>query len=119
MKKRILLSYRYQEDVVKPLAEFLEISPEELMEIMIKKLDMAGLEALHPRAMQARRECLSKKLEFDLNLCILSDFLLLISMDDKERILDELEKMIDEGKDYESVLREGKRIILEILRRVE
>ncbi|MBC7109577.1 MAG: DUF1959 family protein [Archaeoglobi archaeon] len=116
MKRRILMSYRYQEDVVKPLAEFFGISTEELIEILIKRLDMAGLEALHPRMIQAKRECLERKIEIELNLCTISDFLSLISPEEKEKILKEIGRMIDEGRSYEEIIREGKKLILEILR---
>jgi len=116
MKRRILMSYRYQEDVVKPLAEFFGISTEELIEILIKRLDMAGLEALHPRMIQAKRECLERKIELELNLCTISDFLSLISPEEKEKILKEIGRMIDEGRSYEEIIREGKKLILEILR---
>lgn len=116
MKRRILMSYRYQEDVVKPLAEFFGISTEELIEILIKRLDMAGLEALHPRMIQAKRECLERKIEIELNLCTISDFLSLISPEEKEKILKEIGRMIDEGRSYEGIIREGKKLILEILR---
>ncbi|MDI3502355.1 MAG: energy-converting hydrogenase subunit [Archaeoglobi archaeon] len=116
MKRRILMSYRYQEDVVKPIAKFLGISPEELTEILIRRLDMAGLEALHPRMMQANRECLEKRIELELNLCTLSDFLSLLSFEEKEKIREEIGRMIDEGRSYEEIIEEGKKMILKILR---
>ncbi|MBC7114091.1 MAG: DUF1959 family protein [Archaeoglobi archaeon] len=116
MKRRILMSYRYQEDVVKPIAKFLGISPEELTEILIRRLDMAGLEALHPRMMQANRECLEKRIELELNLCTLSDFLSLLSSEEKEKIREEIGRMIDEGRSYKEIIEEGKKMILKILR---
>jgi len=116
MKRRILLSYRYQEDVVKPLAKFFGVSSEEFMEILIQRLDMAALEALHPRMMEARKECMKKKLELDLNLCVLSDFLSVLSQEEKEKILEEIERMVEEGEDYGKIFEEGKKKILEVLR---
>lgn len=116
MKRRILLSYRYQEDVVKPLAKFFGVSSEEFMEILIQRLDMAALEALHPRMMEAREECMKKKLELDLKLCVLSDFLSVLSREEKEKIMEEIDRMVEEGEDYEKIFEEGKKKILEVLR---
>ena len=47
MKMRIIDSYRWRQDIIEPISKELGISEEELEEILIKRLDMASLEALH------------------------------------------------------------------------
>ena len=49
MKGRILSSYRWQEDIIKPFSEEMDIAPETLEKILMRRLDMSSLEALHPR----------------------------------------------------------------------
>ena len=49
MKGRILNSYRWQEDIIKPFSKEMGITPNELEKILMKRLDMSSLEALQPR----------------------------------------------------------------------
>ena len=59
MKMRIVKSYRWQEDIIKPFSKELDISEEELEEILIKRLDMSSLEAIHPRFESSKERCLN------------------------------------------------------------
>ena len=61
MKKRILRSYRWREDVVIPFARELEISPDELEEVLMKRLDMSSLEAINPRFESSKVRCIKEK----------------------------------------------------------
>lgn len=116
MKRRILESYRWQEDVVKPLSRELEIDVEEFQDILMDKLDMSSLEALHPRFESARPRCIREKLHSDLQLCWLVDVMEIISVDDAEALKDEITEMVLAGREYSEALSEGRRRLHEILR---
>lgn len=116
MKRRILESYRWQEDVVKPLSRELEIDVEEFQDILMDKLDMSSLEALHPRFESARPRCIREKLHSDLQLCWLVDVMEIISVDDAEALKDEITEMVLAGREYSEALTEGRRRLHEILR---
>lgn len=116
MKRRILESYRWQEDVVKPLSRELEIDVEEFQDILMEKLDMSSLEALHPRFESARPRCIRDRLHSDLQLCWLVDVMEIISVDDAEALKDEITEMVLAGREYSEALTEGRRRLHEILR---
>jgi len=116
MKRRILESYRWQEDVVKPLSRELEIDVEEFQDILMKKLDMSSLEALHPRFESARPRCIRERLHSDLQLCWLVDVMEIISVEDGEALKDEITEMVLGGREYSEALAEGRRRLHEILR---
>ncbi|MDR2966414.1 MAG: DUF1959 domain-containing protein [Methanobacteriaceae archaeon] len=115
MKLRILRSFRWREDVVVPLATELEITIEELEKIFMNHLDMSSLEALHSTFESARTNCLSEKLHSDLRLCWLCDVLRIITEEEANEIKVKLVKEIINGKDYEEVLKDGKKQILNFL----
>jgi len=110
MKQRILRNYKYQEDVIKPIAELLEIPPEKLEDIIMEKHDMAALQWLQSRAEQDLRECLEKKVDVDLRLGLLS-ILGLISEDDAVEIRKDVRDGMASGKPYESAIEDAKEII--------
>lgn len=116
MKRRILESYRWQDDVVKPLSRELEIDVEEFQDILMDKLDMSSLEALHPRFESARPRCIREKLHSDLQLCWLVDVMEIISVDDAEALKDEITELVLAGREYSEALSEGRRRLHEILR---
>ena len=116
MKRRILESYRWQEDVIKPLSRELEIDVEEFQDILMDKLDMSSLEALHPRFESARPRCIREKLHSDLQLCWLVDVMEIISVDDAEALKDEITELVLAGREYSEALSEGRRRLHEILR---
>jgi len=72
MKKRILDSYRWQEDIIKPFSKEMGITPQELEKILMRRLDMSSLEALHPRFESSRYSCILDKIHSDLQLYRLS-----------------------------------------------
>lgn len=116
MKRRILESYRWQEDVVKPLSRELEIDVEEFQDILMDKLDMSSLEALHPRFESARPRCIREKLHSDLQLCWLVDVMEIVGVDDAEALKDEITELVLAGWEYSEALSEGRRRLHEILR---
>ena len=115
MKLRILRSFRWKEDIVTPLANDLKISNEEIEKILMNHLDMSSLEALHSTFESAKPNCISEKLHVDLKFCWLCDVLELITVEEANRIKINLVKEIIDGKDYNIVLEEGKKQILDLL----
>lgn len=115
MKLRILRSFRWKEDVVAPLASELEISNEELEKILMRHLDMSSLEALHATLESARPKCLSERLHADLRLCWLCDVMEIVTVEEANRIKISLVKEIINGKDYDMVLKDGKKQVLDLL----
>ncbi|KXB04653.1 hypothetical protein AKJ50_02165 [candidate division MSBL1 archaeon SCGC-AAA382A13] len=118
MKRRIFESYKYAEDLVKPLAETYELKDEEAVEEIIDKLDMLRLQGLHPRyermRKETRRRMLKEKVNLDLHLPLISDCLQIIDKETTDQIREEIVKnVIENDKKYEEVLEEGKNKIKE------
>ena len=72
LKRRILDSYRWQEDIIKPFSKEMNISTETFEMILMKRLDMSSLEALHPRWESSKYSCVMDKIHADLQICYLS-----------------------------------------------
>lgn len=115
MKLRILRSFKWKEDVVNPLAKELEISNEDMEQILMNRLDMSSLEALHATFESSRPNCLNEKLHADLKLCWLCDVMDIIDVFDANQIKMNLINEINNGLKYEMALKEGKRQILDLL----
>jgi energy-converting hydrogenase A subunit M len=115
MKLRILRSFKWREDVVIPLANELEITDEEFEKILMDHLDMSSLEALHPTFESAKPKCIAERLHADLRLCWLSDVMELITTEEADRVKMGLVKEILNGKEYDEVLQDGKKQILDLL----
>jgi Uncharacterized protein conserved in archaea len=60
MKMRIIESYRWKLDIIKPISKELGISEDQLEEILIRRLDMASLDALHPRYESSKHYCIKE-----------------------------------------------------------
>ena len=117
MKKRILDSYRWQEDIIKPFSKELGITTQELEKILMRRLDMSGLEALHPRFESSRYSCMLDKIHSDLQICWLSDVMEIISKEDADAIKDKIAKEVINGKSYEDAIVDGKKELIEYLMR--
>jgi len=115
MKLRILRSFKWKNDVVSPLAIELGITKEEFEKILMDHLDMSSLESLHSTFESARPRCLSKRLHADLRLCWLCDVMEIVTVDEANRIKMSLVKEIIDGKEYEKVLEDGKKQIVDLL----
>ncbi len=117
MKKRILDSYRWQEDIIKPFSEEMGITTHELEKILMRRLDMSSLEALHPRFESSRYSCMLDKIHSDLQICWLSDVMEIISKEDADAIKDKIAKEVINGKSYEDAISDGKKELIEYLMR--
>ena len=117
MKKRILDSYRWQEDIIKPFSKEMGITTHELEKILMRRLDMSGLEALHPRFESSRYSCMLDKIHSDLQICWLSDVMEIISKEDADAIKDKIAKEVINGKSYEDAISDGKKELIEYLMR--
>jgi len=117
LKRRILKSYRWQEDVIKPFSKEMDISQKTLEKILIKRLDMSSLEALHPRFESSKFRCIHDKIHTDLQFCWLSDVMEIISSGDADAIKNKIAKEVIEGKSYEDAIRKGKKELIEYLMR--
>jgi energy-converting hydrogenase A subunit M len=118
MKKRILESYKWQEDVVIPFAKELDISPEELEEVLMKRLDMSSLEAINPRFESSKLRCIKEKIHADLKLCWLCDVMNIITEEESEIIKNKIaHEVLKEDKPYLKAIEEGRKDLLEDLMR--
>lgn len=118
IKKRILTSFKWQDDIIIPFSKELKITPEELEEILMKRLDMSSLEALHPRFESSKLRCTKEMIHADLKLCWLSDVMNILTEDEVEHIIDKIAfKILGEGESYEKALEEGRRELVEYLKR--
>jgi energy-converting hydrogenase A subunit M len=118
MKMRIVKSYRWQEDIIKPFSKELNISEEDLEEILIKRLDMSSLEAIHPRFESSQERCLKERIDADLRLCWLCDVMNLLSAQEADEIKTKIAReIILENKTYKKALEEGWKDLLEYLMR--
>ena len=117
MKGRILNSYRWQEDIIKPFSKEMGITPNELEKILMKRLDMSSLEALQPRFESSKYICILDKIHSDLQICWLSDVMEIISKEYADAIKDKIAKEVVNGKSYEDAITDGKKELIEYLMR--
>lgn len=118
MKKRIIRSYRWQEDIIIPFAKELKITTEELEEILMKRLDMSSLEALQPRFESSRFNCTKERIHSDLKLCWLSDVMNILTEDETEEIKNKIaSEIVHQNEPYQKALEEGRRELVEYLKR--
>lgn len=118
MKKRILASYKWQKDVVVPFARELEISSEELEEILMKRLDMSSLEAINPRFESSKLRCMKERIHADLRLCWLCDVMNILTEEESETIQNKIAyEVLNEDKPYDIAIEEGRKDLLEDLMR--
>lgn len=118
MKRRIITSYRWHEDVVMPLARELKISAEDFEDILMKKLDMSSLEALHARFESAKPRCIKERIHSDLRLCWLVDVMNILTDKEADQIKNDItDKIIKKGESYDEALEDGREELLELLMR--
>lgn len=118
MKMRIVESYRWKLDIIKPISKELEISEDQLEEILIRRLDMASLEALHPRYESSKHYCIKEKLHSDLRLCWLCDVMNILSEEEAEEIKNKIaSEILTKGKSYQKAMEDGRKDLLEYLMR--
>jgi energy-converting hydrogenase A subunit M len=118
MKKRILSSYKWHQDVVIPFAKELDISPEELEEVLMKRLDMSSLEAINPRFESSQLRCIKERIHSDLRLCWLCDVMNIVTEEESEIIKNKIAyEVLKENKPYDKAIEEGRKDLLEDLMR--
>jgi len=116
MKKRILASYKWREDVIVPFSKELEISPEELEEILMKRLDMSSLEAINPRFESSKLRCLKERIHADLRLCWLCDVMNILTKEEAKTIQNKIAyNVLENNKNYEEAIEDGRADLLEYL----
>ena len=114
MKKRILHSYKWREDVIIPFAKELEISTDELEEILMKRLDMSSLEAINPRFESSKLRCIKERIHADLRLCWLCDVMNIITKEKSNTIKTQIAyEVLKENKPYNKAIEEGRKNLLE------
>jgi len=118
MKKRIIESYKWREDVVIPFANELEISPDELEEVLMKRLDMSSLEAINPRFESSQLRCIKERIHADLRLCWLCDVMNIVTEEESDRIQNKIaHEVLRKNKSYDKAIEEGRKDLLEDLMR--
>ena len=114
MKKRILHSYKWREDVIIPFAKELEISTDELEEILMKRLDMSSLEAINPRFESSKLRCIKERIHADLRLCWLCDVMNIITKEKSNIIKNKIAyEILNKNKPYDKAIEEGRKNLLE------
>ncbi|MDR2624684.1 MAG: DUF1959 domain-containing protein [Methanobrevibacter sp.] len=117
MKSRIIHSFRWEKDVIVPLSDELKIPVKEFEDILMDKLDMSSLEALHSTYESAKPKCLMEKLNCDLKLCWFVDVLGIINNDDYFDLKSKLMTKIANGEKYDGVLEFGKKEVYKLLKK--
>ena len=118
MKMRIIESYRWKVDIIKPISKELGISEDQLEEILIRRLDMASIDALHPRYESSKHYCIKEKLHSDLRLCWLCDVMNILSEEESEEIKNKIAaEILTKGKSYQEAMEDGRKDLLEYLMR--
>jgi len=116
MKKRILSSYKWHDDVIVPFAKELEISSEELEEILMKRLDMSSLEAINPRFESSKLRCIKERIHSDLRLCWLCDIMNILTEEEANNIQNKIAlDVLENNKNYKEAIEEGRADLLEYL----
>jgi energy-converting hydrogenase A subunit M len=117
MKRRIVKSFRWQEDLIIPFSTELKIKPDELEEILMNRLDMSSLEALNPRFESAKYRCIKERIHSDLKLCWLADVMNLLTVDESEDIKNRItSRIVKKHVKYEEALEEGRKELVEYLK---
>ena len=116
MKERILGSYAWQRDIIKPLSEGFECTPDELEDVFFKLFDMSTLEAFHSTFESAYDICLAQKFNADLRLCWFVGTLEIITENESDQLKQRLVDEVKSGKAYEDVLKEGQLELFELLK---
>ena len=118
MKKRIIESYKWREDVVIPFAKELEISTDELEEVLMKRLDTSSLEAINPRFESSQLRCIKERIHADLRLCWLCDVMNIVTEEESDRIQNKIaHEVLRKNKSYDKAIEEGRKDLLEDLMR--
>ncbi|WP_299525867.1 DUF1959 family protein [uncultured Methanobrevibacter sp.] len=118
MKKRILESFKWQQDVIIPISKEFNCETEDLEEIFMNLLDMSSLESLHGTLEFANYRCLLERIDADLRLPWYVDILGLLSVDQGEEIKNKIACEITDGKSYDDALNKGRNDLFNLLKNI-
>ncbi len=118
MKKRVVESFKWQEDVIIPFSKEFGCTTEELEDLFMNLLDMSSLEALHGTLEVANHECLLEKLDADLRLPWFVDSLELLTTKQGEELKNKVASEIVSGKSYDDALKEGRKDLFNLLKNI-
>ena len=118
MKKRVVESFKWQEDVIIPFSKEFDCTTEELEDLFMDLLDMSSLEALHGTLEVANHECLVEKLDADLKLPWFVDILELLSHKQGDELKNKVASEIESGKSYDDALKEGRKELFNLLNNI-
>ena len=107
MKLRVLRSFKWNAQIVHPLAQEFGIEDEEFEEILMNHFDMSYLENMHATF---------RRIYIDLRFHWFCDVLELVSPEDAEAISIKAAEEVWNGKDYEEALKTGREEILELIK---
>ena len=116
MKDRIVESYAWKRDIIEPLSDEFECTPEELKEVFFKLFDMSTLEAFHSTFESAEDLCLAQRFHADLRLCWFISTLEVITLDEGDKLKNNLVNKVKSGKNYSDVLKEGQLDLFQLLK---
>ena len=116
MKLRVLRSFKWNAQIVHPLAQEFGIEDEEFEEILMNHFDMSYLENIHATFEIAEKDRLFRRIYIDLRFHWFCDVLELVSPEDAEAISIKAAEEVWNGKDYEEALKTGREEILELIK---
>ena len=118
MKKRVVESFKWKEDIIIPFSKEFGCTTEELEDLFMDLLDMSSLEALHGTLEVANYKCLVEKLDADLKLPWFVDILELLTVKQGEELKNKLASEIMSGKSYGDALKEGRKDLFNLLKNI-
>lgn len=116
MKKRVIRSFKWQEDIIIPFSREFGCTTEELEDLFMDLLDMSSLEALHGTLEIANQKCLLERLDADLRLPWYVDILELLSVEQGDEIKNKVADEIISGKSYDIALDDGRKELFNFIK---
>lgn len=118
MKKRVIGSFKWQEDIIIPFSKEFRCTTEDLEDLFMDLLDMSSLEALHGTLEIANHKCLLERLDADLRLPWYVDVLELLSVEQGDKLKNKVANEIIDGKSYDIALDEGRKDLFNLLKNI-
>lgn len=118
MKKRVIGSFKWQEDIIIPFSKEFCCTTEDLEDLFMDLLDMSSLEALHGTLEIANHKCLLERLDADLRLPWYVDVLELLSVEQGDELKNKVANEIIDGKSYDIALDEGRKDLFNLLKNI-
>ena len=118
MKKRVIGSFKWREDIIIPFSKEFGCTTEDLEDLFMDLLDMSSLEALHGTLEIANHKCLLERLDADLRLPWYVDVLELLSVEQGDELKNKVANEIIDGKSYDIALDEGRKDLFNLLKNI-